>query len=270
LTNNGAVLTEDRFGNALGAYYFDGNDWMERWFDTGFIPGTDDWTVSAFIKPDSTASSLGTVLSWYRCGANGACSSGDAAYYEMTCTLSDMRWFVRSDNDVSATVICNTEPEKWQQVTGVFSNSTDSVKIYLNGNLIAAGTNSFDGINSGGISVPFEIGRLYRTGWDSPGNYFKGALDDIRVYYRALSTDDIREICSEGGWMISPDVTVSAQNSSVTLSWAPVAGASSYKVFSSTDPYSGFMEVGTGSYGVTSWTGPFDGNKLFYYVKAVN
>jgi hypothetical protein len=69
---------------------------------------------------------------------------------------------------------------------------------------------------------------------------------------------------------IPVNIAISNDGSEVTVSWDEVTGASSYKVFSSTDPYSGFMEVGTGSYGVTSWTGPFDGNKLFYYVVAVN
>jgi hypothetical protein len=270
LTNNGATLTEDRFGNTDGAYYFDGADWMDRWFDIGFIPENDDWTVSAFIKPDSLNSGIGTIVSWYRCGATGGCSSGDAAYYEMTSGATDARWFVRSDNDQSVSTLCNIEPEKWQLITGVFSNSQDSVKIYLNGHLISAGTAYMNGLNSGMVSVPLEVGRLYRTGWGSPGNYFKGSIDDIRVYYRALTTDDIIEICSEGGWMISPEVTVSAQDSSVTLSWDAVTGATSYKVYSSTDPYSGFVEVSSGSYNGASWTGPFDGNKLFYYVVAVN
>jgi len=63
---------------------------------------------------------------------------------------------------------------------------------------------------------------------------------------------------------------ISNDGSEVTVTWDAVIGATSYKVYSSTDPYTGFVEVSSGSYNGTSWTGPFDGNKLFYYVVAVN
>ncbi|MFA6653285.1 MAG: hypothetical protein WCS93_02985, partial [Candidatus Delongbacteria bacterium] len=69
---------------------------------------------------------------------------------------------------------------------------------------------------------------------------------------------------------IPVNIAISNEGSEVTVSWDEVTGATSYKVYSSTDPYTGFNAVSTGSYGETSWTGPFDGNKLFYYVVAVN
>lgn len=69
---------------------------------------------------------------------------------------------------------------------------------------------------------------------------------------------------------IPVNIAISNDGSEVTVSWDEVTGATSYKVYSSTDPYTGFNAVSTGSYGETSWTGPFDGNKLFYYVVAVN
>ncbi|MDA3885181.1 MAG: hypothetical protein PF638_06250 [Candidatus Delongbacteria bacterium] len=66
------------------------------------------------------------------------------------------------------------------------------------------------------------------------------------------------------------NVYISNDGSEVTVSWNAVTGATSYKVYSSTDPYTGFMEVGNGSYNVTSWTGSNSETKLFYYVVAVN
>ncbi|MDA3885182.1 MAG: hypothetical protein PF638_06255 [Candidatus Delongbacteria bacterium] len=65
-------------------------------------------------------------------------------------------------------------------------------------------------------------------------------------------------------------ITIDNTTTEVTVAWDAVTGATSYKVYSSTDPYTGFGENTTGSFNGTSWTGPFDGNKLFYYVVAVN
>lgn len=66
------------------------------------------------------------------------------------------------------------------------------------------------------------------------------------------------------------NVAISSDGSQVAVSWSAVTGATSYKVYSSTDPYSGFALNTTGSLIGTTWTGSNSGSKLFYYVVAVN
>jgi len=56
----------------------------------------------------------------------------------------------------------------------------------------------------------------------------------------------------------------------VELSWDAVSGASSYKVYSSTDPYSSFTEDLSGTLDGTFWDAPVSVTKKFYYVKAIN
>jgi beta-glucanase (GH16 family) len=63
-------------------------------------------------------------------------------------------------------------------------------------------------------------------------------------------------------------VTTTATN--VTVTWDAVSGATSYIVYSSTDPYGTFALDSSGSFTGTSWTAPFNGTKMFYYVKAVS
>ena len=64
------------------------------------------------------------------------------------------------------------------------------VKEYLNGELArdAAATGE-----SLGVGRPLEIG-----GWSQYGFGFDGELDEFRVYKRALSFEDIRELFAEG------------------------------------------------------------------------
>ena len=45
-------------------------------------------------------------------------------------------------------------------------------------------------------------------------------------------------------------------------------GASSYKVYSSNEPYTGFLEDTSGSFAGESWSVPIEGVKKFYYVIA--
>lgn len=72
----------------------------------------------------------------------------------------------------------------WQQVVGVQEGS--STKIYLNGRLVAASTNG---------SIPFDpwnytIGNLFNT------DTYQGLLDEARIYGRALSATEVRELYS--------------------------------------------------------------------------
>lgn len=66
------------------------------------------------------------------------------------------------------------------------------------------------------------------------------------------------------------DVTVSVVGTNIQLNWSAVTGATSYKVYSSEDPYSGFGEDTTGTFTGESWSTPVPNGKKFYYVKAVN
>lgn len=66
------------------------------------------------------------------------------------------------------------------------------------------------------------------------------------------------------------NVTISVSAGNVYLSWDAVTGATSYKVYSSDDPETGFLEDTTGSFDEESWTAPLPASKKFYYVKAVN
>ncbi len=66
------------------------------------------------------------------------------------------------------------------------------------------------------------------------------------------------------------NIVISEQDGSVHISWDTVENATSYTVYSSDSPYSGFTEDETGTYDGTSWTAPISEDKKFYYVKAVS
>ena len=74
--------------------------------------------------------------------------------------------------------------------------------------------------------------------------------------------------------LIAPDppqnVTIETIGSDVYLSWDAVAGATSYKVYSSDDPYTGFVEDTSGSFAGESWSTSVINEKKFYYVTAIN
>ncbi len=69
----------------------------------------------------------------------------------------------------------------------------------------------------------------------------------------------------------SPEnVVISISSNTVHIEWSAVSGATSYKVYTSDDPYSGFVEDTSGTFDGTSWTAQVSGEKKFYYVTAEN
>jgi len=66
------------------------------------------------------------------------------------------------------------------------------------------------------------------------------------------------------------NLAISVVSNEVTLTWDAVAGATSYKVYSSIDPYGIFVET-TGTFlSPTQWKIALSGTKYFYYVTSVN
>ncbi len=72
-----------------------------------------------------------------------------------------------------------------------------------------------------------------------------------------------------GGILPPENVTISVAGINVQLNWDPVSGATSYKVYSSDDPLTGFEKDTTGDFEDESWSAPAPSEKKFYYVKSV-
>ena len=179
-TVNGATLTTDRFGNPNSAYSFDGNDWISTANSTSLAGIYNTITVSAWIRPNVSGSSCilckGTTSSLRQYGlvVNTTATTGnycinDGNYYG---SYGDI--YVNSSTPPSVGV--------WQHVTMTYDGSV--VKAYLNGTLV--GTRSVSGY------FPEVSGGLL-LGKDPPGSleYYSGAMDDVRIYNRALSAVEV-------------------------------------------------------------------------------
>ena len=72
----------------------------------------------------------------------------------------------------------------------------------------------------------------------------------------------------ETGSPVPEDVGITIDADSVHITWSTSSDRTTYKVYSSNDPYLDFTEDLTGTYNETSWTAPFptEEDKKFYYV----
>ncbi len=79
-------------------------------------------------------------------------------------------------------------PEKWNHQVVVYDGQR--VKEYINGELARDAAATGERLGAG---LPLEVG-----GWSQYGFGFDGQLDEFRVYKRALSFEEIRELFAEG------------------------------------------------------------------------
>jgi hypothetical protein len=183
---NGATLTEDRFGNANAAYGFDGvDDFIEVDHSTS-LSFANQLSVSFWMNsPDYT---MGSLPGPERCPIGKQRQAGSGLVFETVDaveTCCGPQFYL--NDDMTTLQYEDGEPlfiNQWNQITGVY-NGTD-MSLYLNGNLI--GTAS-DNLDLSSIDQALNFGRE-----GSLNRYFKGSLDDIGIWNRALTPEEVQEL----------------------------------------------------------------------------
>jgi hypothetical protein len=237
-TVHGATLTEDRFGNKGSAYSFDGvDDYIEKKNPSNVLNiGSQNWTISVWIKTNNLSQ---MIISRYECGWDCSPDVGAEALYNLGISNANAYFSVRSDNmyGMKETPIVrdnnNINDGTWHYITGILDRDVLLLKLFIDGkekNTVSIG--KLDSITDGGS--PFEIGRIFRQQGSST-EYFKGDIDDIRIYNRALSESEIQQLYAttletnispkdSGTITKSPDKSSYSPNEEVTLTATPAKG----------------------------------------------
>jgi hypothetical protein len=175
-TVDGATLTNDRFGNENKAYRFDGNSNSINCGTAQSLINNQNFSYSFWLQRTSAdiKSTQAMIISNY--GGNFL-----GNLFAVNGTGADIRLH-KPDSTNSAFGTYNESD--WTH----FAATKDSVYLilYKNGSLV----DKVDISNYGSITnttFPFVIGKF---GW-SPGGAFKGLIDDVRVYNRALTQEEI-------------------------------------------------------------------------------
>lgn len=162
----------------------------------------------------------------------------------------------------------NTSPvldESYHFITSIYDYDNSLLEIYLDGELEQSVT--ITGLLDD-TTDDFYIGDYNGS---SALHFFKGMIDDIRIYDRVLIEDEIEQLYSDGGWLSNPEnVMIEIISENINLTWDAVVGATSYKVYSSDDPYAEFVEDTSGTFDGENWIAPIPNGKKFYYVTAVH
>lgn len=220
-TVNNAILTSDRTGNAKGAYEFSRHKSILIPDDGTFDFGSEDFTISVWVyKYNTTKSWRGVCISKWNTGA----SPGTNEWY-LDCGN-------RNDNIPTFGIEEGETKYIFDAGTSLSLNSWHHLVGLRRGNKLII---YIDGQSSGEIEIP-EGTTVNNTGRDmlvgkfrdrNPLYFQNGKLDDIRIYDRALSEEEIQALYGEqpaktsSGWQIEKnrvyvnDADVSIGNTNV-------------------------------------------------------
>lgn len=178
-TLNGAVWTKRNYGGALS---FDGTD---DYVDCG--NGTDlnltgSLTIAAWIRPDSFGQN-----GWGRI-VDKSGGSGSEGYSFFANELSNNLAYVAYGATIAESNPGVVTIGKWQHVAVIYDESSGIVTFYADGEQVGSSAYSTPPVDS--VVDPLVIGI---RGYDGQ-RAFDGEIDDVRIYKRALSGEDISEL----------------------------------------------------------------------------
>ncbi|EJL64423.1 LamG-like jellyroll fold domain-containing protein [Flavobacterium sp. CF136] len=166
-----------KYGKAL---QLDGTANSYATLPTGIVSTLNDFTISAWVKMDALAN-------WMRIFDFGTGTSKYLFFSVQTGTAGSIRYAIKNgSSEQGITYNFATPLNTWTHFAVTQSGNTCS--IYINGALVATTTS---------ITIkPSAIGStnqnyLGKSQWNDP--MFKGAIDEFKIYSRALSASEIAE-----------------------------------------------------------------------------
>ena len=218
--NNGtvsnAVLTTDRFGASSNAYLFNGSSSYISVLSNDSLQLTNDLTISSWVNFQGNNYTFYDFLTKHRVNSNGE------GTWVFNVGGGKFQFAATPYFDGIVGVPAPVPTNAWHQYLVTYSKSSQRWNVYLDGVLTNSGTRSY---NIQKTDYDLVIGAENNPGANPPYAYFlKGALDDIRLYNRALSSNEVATLYAEesGGPQITTDLTNLAvlAGSDVTLAVA--------------------------------------------------
>ena len=166
--------TEGRFGNGLE---YDGLKDNLRNPDSSRLPlGNSPRTITAWVKPVGYHETDYTGIITY---GNNAKNEGSFLAMVDGGHLAYGFW----ENDMIQTTGATATLNEWNHVAFTYDGTTG--KLYMNGELVT--TKDFSG-----TTVSTSNGLIHLGAIGSPNRSFDGAIDEVAIFNRALSADEIR------------------------------------------------------------------------------
>lgn len=211
LTNNGAVLTTDRFGNTDAAYNFNGStQYLIRNTPSFTFNPSSTFTVSLWHNRN-TSSVVGIPI------MHGSNAAGNFIWIFQT-GASNMQFGTNKQQAAWIWAQSTSTTNAWTHIVLVYN--AGAMTLYKDNVAVATATFTHTGVTS--TTLPLYIGK------GIGGSYFNGKIDDIGIWNRCLSACEINDLYMASNTLTTvsagPDL-YACNGGSVTLSGS---GASTY------------------------------------------
>ncbi|MFC1576308.1 DUF2341 domain-containing protein, partial [Candidatus Omnitrophota bacterium] len=178
-------------GKVGGAYYFDGNSYIHIDDDSVWNFGTSSFSVAAWFRTSGT-SNYNTIISFHDGSSDGGWELRENAYtydghirFAAYDSYTQGAWQVISDN--------HYDNGQWHYAVAIRDNpdpndiNQDKLYLYIDGVSAATPIKCFNTNVSGSVNAALAIGRA----GSYEGYRFTGSIDEVAVWNRALSTQEI-------------------------------------------------------------------------------
>jgi hypothetical protein len=139
------------------------------------VDTTKDYTVSAWVTLDKLPGNYATAVS----------EDGRATANPFYLQYGQGYFAFSTPGNVRATKTMTPVLGQWYHLVGVRDHASNTLKLYVDGQLAGTATAGADGIASGSLT----IGKAMYAGQDT--DFWNGAIDDVRVVGRALSDAEV-------------------------------------------------------------------------------
>ena len=181
-TVHGATLTADRFGIANSAYSFNGVSSEILVPETIFGATNAAWTMSVWITTDS-GPYAGAHMIYTKSSANGEAGIGILdGQIEVGIKTASQAFYI-----AAAPLLTNST----LHVVGVYQKG-QSLALYVNGVMVTNTPVSNENLWVSSFPLSSSLGSYHYNG--GPYEWFRGTMDDLRVYTRALSATEVQQL----------------------------------------------------------------------------
>ncbi|MEI7938094.1 MAG: LamG-like jellyroll fold domain-containing protein [Verrucomicrobiota bacterium] len=181
-TVHGATLTADRFGIANSAYSFNGVSSEILVPETIFGATNAAWTMSVWLTTDS-GPYAGDLQIYTKSCANGQAGIGILdGQIEVAIKTASQAFYI-----AAAPLLTNST----MHVVGVYRKG-QSLALYVNGVMVTNTPVSNEDLFVSSFPLTSSLGSYHYNG--GPYEWFRGTMDDFRVYTRALSATEVQQL----------------------------------------------------------------------------
>ena len=267
-------------GKISEALQFDGvNDYIDAGANGSFDTGSGDFTVAAWFKSTADTGVAQTILIK---GEGGSGGKRYAMYLDNVFSCAANKAMIEIDDNVAKKIACSSATHidnTWHHIVGVRDGNT--LKLYMDGVLDA--TTNITGYGNINSARGFKIGVGWVNDYASLDHYFKGYIDDVRVYKRALTADEVRDLYGDGliaHWKFDEGSGTTAFDSSEDNNGSLVNGPawSSGRLgqaidFDGSDDYVTYgdvLDVGTSNFTIAAWVKTDVVNSAYHAIATKN